>query len=61
MIQIQITDTFLMQQNIQLENKWTRNISPICLTFLLWEKRVLWVLWEGGGYMPITFSSVGAY
>ena len=28
-----------MQQNIQLENKWTRNISPICLTFLLWEKR----------------------
>ena len=39
MIQIQITDTFLMQQNIQLENKWTRNISPICLTFLLWEKR----------------------
>ena len=28
-----------MQQNIQLENKWIHNISLICLTFLLWEKR----------------------
>ena len=61
MIQIQITDTFLMQQNIQLENKCTHNISLICLTFLLWEKKSLVVLWEGGGYMPITFFSVGAY